>query len=88
MKRADADLRILWSYIGGVKPDFILTKTDEITVSLFNEKNYQMGQNSWKVWIKSAGKEKHTALLVENLNGRWRVKEFSEVFTKLVEDSN
>ena len=88
LKRADADPRIINSYIGGVKPDFELTEANAIIVSFFLEKNYQVGQNRWKIYVKSSGKTQHTAIVVENVNGRWRIAEFDEIMTKLIEDSH
>ena len=88
LKKIDADSRIFNSYIGGVKPDFEPTASNAITVSFFQDKNYQVGQNRWKIFVQSAGKLQHTTIVVENVNERWRIMEFDEVFTKLAENSN
>jgi len=88
LKKLEADVRIFNSYIGGVKPDYEPPASNAITVSFFRDKNYQVGQNRWKIFIQSAGKLQHTTIVVENVNERWRIIEFDEVFTKLSEDSN
>jgi len=88
LKRMDADPRIFNSYIGGMKPDFEPTASNAITVSFFHDKNYQLGQNRWKIFVQSAGKLQHTTIVVENVNERWRIMEFDEVFTKLSENSD
>ncbi|MCD4656305.1 MAG: hypothetical protein K8S87_02060 [Planctomycetes bacterium] len=88
LKRVVADPRIINSYIGGVKPDFELPLSNAITVSFFHEKNNQIGQNRWKIYVKSSGKTQHTAIVVEYVKDRWRIAEFNEVITKLSEDSH